>query len=257
LERGNIKTEKCDLNKSFGNYRSYFEKVPDINLHYCATPGANDLNVVNQFGGIYEYVFLAHYYLKCTNNTSLNKTNCKPQQEIDSALASIYAEFITLEYSLDHKKAGSPGSLYTRSDLSPVSTSITTRLWYYITNVDYYSDFGFLFEDIKKESFFYYSKPVSTYSLSGCNFPGCFASIVITMDGKFEKYTKTYAKLQNFLANVGGILKGVLFCAETISYLFNTKMYHHELITSIFKIDTENKCDDSLIEDSRHKSELK
>ena len=131
-----------------------------------------------------------------------------------------------------------------RSETFPVSSSMSTRIWFYITNVDYNTDLGFLFEDVKNESFFYYSKPFLTYNLGFCTVPGCFANIVITMDTKIEKFTKTYAKLQNFLANVGGILKGVLFCAEVISFFFNTRMYNHELITSIFKIETENKSDE-------------
>lgn len=257
LERIVVKQETCDLNKHFGKYRSYFESLTSINLYYCPIPGKNDLNLLNPFGGNLDYFFIAHYYIKCTNNTALNKTNCKPQQEIDSALSSVYTTFKFLEYSLDHSNPDSAGSLYMRSDSNPVSSSLSTRMWFYITNVEYYSDVGFLFEDLKQESFFYYSKPLLTYSLGACSLPGCFANIVLTMESKFEKYTKTYTKLQNFLANVGGILKGVLFCAEAISYFFNTRMYNHELITSIFKIETGYNKKSQVKEDVKNLTELR
>jgi hypothetical protein len=254
IERYIIKQEKCDYSKHFGEYRSYFEmwKTED---HYCHIPNENDLNLVNQFGGNIDYNFIAHYFVKCTNDTSLNKTNCKPQEEIDITLQNVFTSFKFLEYSLDHNNPISAGSIYMKSETNPLSSSLSTRLWFYITNVEYYSDVGFLFEDRKKDSYFYYSKPVYTYNLGECTLAHCFGEIVITLDSKYEKYTKIYSKLQNFLADVGGILKGVLFCAKTISYFFNTKIYNHELITSIFKIDTESKTIEK--EDPNQKSDIK
>ncbi len=102
--------------QKFWRLKSYFETWSTFN-NYCQVLYANDLYIKNQFGTALDYYFISHYFLKCTNNTTLNKTNCKPLQEIDSTLQSVYTSMKFLEYSLDHNNPVLAGSLYMRTNL--------------------------------------------------------------------------------------------------------------------------------------------
>ena len=63
--------------KILKNINPTLKKLSTFNI-YCQVLDANRLYIKNQFGTYLDYYLIPHYFLKCTNNTELNKTNCKP-----------------------------------------------------------------------------------------------------------------------------------------------------------------------------------
>jgi hypothetical protein len=87
--------------------------------------------------------------------------------KINSNLGNVFFSMNFLEYSLDHTDLISPGKLSLRSELIPMSSSISSRVWFYITNIKYFSDDGLIFESKKYYDYFKLSRPTFTYNLVG------------------------------------------------------------------------------------------
>ena len=236
-ERITIKQEKCDIDKHFGKYRDYFKELPDISSYLCPIPEQNNITIFRQFST--ESIFIGHYIARCVNNTALNRT-CKDPATIQSSLANTYVTYKFFEYSINHKNITSPGYLSLRSDGLSVSSSIFTRYWYYLKTITYSSDMGFIFEDLVIQNYFEVSRAVQNVNL---NFqgtvPGSFALISLTMDYKSDFYHRSFLKAQSLLANIGGMIKGILLIFEIIFYYTNTELYYYEIISSFFKIKSE------------------
>ncbi len=237
-----LKQEKCDINKHFGDNKYLFENVTNLKDSYCPVPNENDLEVKTPYGETIDNNFIQHYVVKCTNDTKKNVTNCAPMDKINSNLANVFLITSHLEYSLDHNDFNSPGKLSLRTESPPMSSSIFTRVWLYITNIKYLSDDGLVFESRNSYDYFKYNRPTFTYNLIGSVVPNSISVVTITMDNKFDIYQRNYSKAQNLLANVGGITKAVLTIAYIISYLFSTTFYDIEVTSSLFRLNWEN-CD--------------
>jgi hypothetical protein len=230
--------EKCDINKHLGQYRNLFENVAYLNDSYCPVASANDLDVRTPYGESIDFNFIQHYVVKCNNDTSKNITNCSPMDKINSNLGNVFLSMNFLEYSLDHTDLISPGKISLRSEIIPMSSSIFSRVWFYITNIKYFSDDGFIFESKKYFDYFKISRPKFTYNLVGSVVPNSISVVTFTMENSFEIYEKKYMKVQSFLANVGGIIEAIWICAQIISYLICKMLYDTDLISSLFHLNS-------------------
>ena len=219
-----IEQEKCDINKHFGNYTQNFKNIPFLSSFYCQVPHANNLTINSTFGSI-NAVYMAHHILRCVNDTSKNITNCRDPKYIESTLATAFVGFWFLEYSLNHDSIAQPGYITLRSDALPSSSTVYSRNWYYITNIAYRSDMGLIFEDILEQKYFYYTRPTQTVDLTfQGTLQGGLASIFISMDQKYEVYKRYFTKIQNLIADIGGMIKGVITVSQIIVYYFNTNL---------------------------------
>ena len=73
--------------------------------------------------------------------------------------------------------------------------------------VHYLTDFGFVFEEKRKESSFQFGQ-LETYIYSGSSFSikEAYALVSMTLSNDEELYKRTYDKLQTVMANIGGIV---------------------------------------------------
>jgi hypothetical protein len=239
VKRASIILEKCDINKHFGEYKKYFQKTPYINYHYCTDPNKNNMTIFRPFST--NSNFIIHAIGTCNNKTSNGKI-CKDQKTIETILSNIFISHVYLEFSIDHKNISYPGSLSLRSDLLPASSSLFTRYWYSYKNIEYLSDLGYIFEDNYVKKYFQVSRPSQTVSLITQNtiLTGTFINIFLSMDHEYHRYQRSFMKLQNLVASVGGIIKGVWILFQTLLYFFNLDNYYHELIQSLFIISKES-----------------
>jgi hypothetical protein len=242
VTRNIIIHEKCDIKKNFGEYRFLFENATYLKDSYCPVLGVNDLSIKFPYGESLGYTFINHYIVKCTNDTSKNKSNCAPPDKISSALGNTFILFNFLEYSIDNNNVYSPGKINMRTEQTAISSSIFTRIWFYVRNIDYISDDGFVFENKQSYEYFKISQPKFTYNLLGGAIPNSYATVTITMDNIKDIYERKYMKAQNLLANVGGVIKGILTLSQLFSYYICNTLYEIDLTSSIFNLsfNTEN-----------------
>jgi hypothetical protein len=240
-----IKIENCDYNKHFGIYKGYFESVPFLTDHFCIVPGQN-VTLKNTFGSARGFSFFSIYLQICRNDTSINKTDCFPRSKIDKDLSGMFLNLKFLEYTFDHSNIDSPGNLYLRSDALPVGPSVYKRQVYTLKKVNYISDFGLIFQVNTNQTYYTFSenKESTDMSLISNTFQ-TFVYLQFSLDSKAESYFRIFMKVQTLLANIGGVIKGVIFICQIITVIFTKELYYIDLVSALFQIN-EKKMEQSV-----------
>lgn len=236
LKRTIIETERCDLDKHFGEWRDLFKDVPYLEHHYCLVPGQN-ITVYGLYGSTKPNNFIDHWISTCVNNTELNKTNCYSREESKARLVNTYLSYVFLDTTIDHNDIQNPVKYILRSEILPVSSSIYKRIFFYLRNISYKTDYGFIFQDIREEKIFQVSDSKENVDLRPeGTVPGSFALISVLMDKYNNFYFRKYYKGQNFLADMGGIIKGLLIIGTFINFLISEEFYFIDLIESMYGV---------------------
>jgi hypothetical protein len=259
LTRVPVKTEKCNIDVHFGEYRDFFKDVPYLEHHYCAVPGQN-ITLYGVYGSIQPYNFLDFWISTCVNDTSVNRTNCRSREESKARLVNTYISYQSLQYYIDHSNINNPGQLILNSQILPVSSTIYKRDFFYVRNVNYYSDFDYIFSNSKLQTYSLTSEFRETADLRPeGTVPGSFALISILMDSSFDQYNRSFTKFQQVLANVGGLFKGLIILTYFVNYIFFEELYYQTIISSIFKSEhnSENRDKEKIITLGNLKNKLK
>jgi hypothetical protein len=232
-----LKFEKCDINKHFSSeHKFFFENIPFLSDHICINPDQKFF-LNNTFASIKGFSTFSIYLQICSNNTSQNKTNCYEESRIQRELSGMYFNIKFLEYSFNHSNIDSPGNLYLRSDAIPVSPSVYKKEIYTVKQVEYISDYGFIQESKDTKNYYYLSDNKESTDLSpDANSHRTFVYYQFTMDPKTESYTRIFMKAQTLLANIGGVIKGVLVSCEILTTIFLKELYYIDLISALFNI---------------------
>jgi hypothetical protein len=127
-----------------------------------------------------------------------------------------------------------PGQLILKSEILPVSSTIYERDFFYIKNINYYTDLDYLFSSSKLQTYQKVSNFRETSDLRPQGtVPGSFALISIMMDSQVDQYERRFTKFQEVLANIGGLFKGICIIALIINYVFFNELFYLNLISSI------------------------
>jgi hypothetical protein len=237
-----IEHEMCDLNKHFGPYKEYFKDVAYLDKHYCPVPGKNNITLFGVYGSNGDYSYFTHYISKCVNNTVYNgnRTDCYPVDVVKTKLQNVFVSFKFMEYSIDHSDTSNPGKLSLRSEALPVSSTIFKREWFYVRQISYITDIGYIFQEETDQSYFQVSPAKETVDLrTEGAIPGSFAMVTTIMDNKVDYYKRSFMKAQQLLANVGGILKGIITIAQVFTFFIATQEYYFDLTKSLFNLNKE------------------
>jgi hypothetical protein len=230
-----LNIERCDINKHFGIYRPYFENVPFLEHHYCPVFDSN-ITISGVFGSVKPYKYVELWINRCRNVTRVDKRNkCYDEQSINDRLSDGYISYKFLDNAIDHQNLENPASYYLRADSLPVSSTIYKRNWYYLKNVNYTSDAGLIMKSNNLTQVFQVSSSKESVDLKKEGIePGSFAQITLSMDNKVDVYFRTYEKVQNMLANIGGIIKGIIVIATAINWFVCQEMYFIDLMKDVF-----------------------
>jgi hypothetical protein len=237
LNRTTIQTEKCKLDKHFGEYKNYFKDVPYLEHHYCVVPGQN-ITLYGIYGSIKPYNFLDFWISTCVNDTSLNRTDCYSRETSQKRLVNTYISYQYLTNFIDHSNIDNPGGLILQSEILPVSSTIYKRDFFYHRNINYYTDFDFIFssENLQNYNQMVQFRETADLRPQG-TVPGSFALISILMDNTYDQYNRKFTKFQEVLANLGGLFKGLCTIAYILNYIFFDELYYMNIMSGIFRND--------------------
>ena len=243
LKRIKINTERCNIDKHFGKYKELFKDVPYLEHHYCLIPGQN-VTAYGLYGSTKPNNFIDHWISTCVNDTALNRTNCHSREESKARLVNTYISYVFLDIAIDHNDIQNPIKVILRSEILPVSSSIYKRIFFYLSSISYKTDYGFIFEDMKEEKVFQVSDSKENVDLRPeGTVPGSFALITVLMAKYNNFYFRKYYKGQNFLADMGGIIKGLLLIGTFLNYLISEEFYFINLIESLYPVDIVKNID--------------
>jgi hypothetical protein len=229
--------ENCNIDKHFGKYKHMFQNIPSLESYYCPKPG-QDINIHgSSFSSGANYSQWAVYGVRCANSTKEN--NCYSTEVINKFLDSVAWSMITISYIFDQEYYSDPGQIYLFTEKGQASTTMFKRSMLYLSNVDYTTDSGILFSSTKKQEYWTISPPTYTADMRTTGlYPGSFGAISLEFLNVKYNYERSYIKVQDIIANLGGFINLIFIFGKFMSNLITNHIYKMELVNSLFYWDT-------------------
>jgi hypothetical protein len=230
-----ITNEYCSFNTYFLLNSKIFSNVENINQNLCPQNGQRLIlfNDDNHFSKI------THYVYKCKNDTNSQKHDCFSQETIDLLLNSVYINYKSLDYTLNHSNIEQPFEQSLKSDFLHISSATFKRHFYNLRPIEYNTDFGVIFESKEVQFSFSYLDSKESTHFSNLGLEGSpVAAIDLNLDAKKDTYSRNFMKLHSLLAYIGGVTQALLIFSEIIIYLLTYQFFYLELIASFFQINS-------------------
>ncbi len=226
-EYNSIPTSPCNSTHFSEENASLFNSIKDLSSYYCVDWEHNKkYDMYGQYGSRDSlYTFGGMVFTQC--NTANSDNACLDQKELDKIYTGTYMEFITIDnkFSSFTKNPLFP-SLYSYRNI--ITNTYKSRVWLGIQTINYISDFGIIFEDKQTDISFkmlLYKETTNTLireaAISGSDQIGI---ISFQNDSTLLVYNRSFSKAQQLLANIGGIIKGIMIMSEIIYVLFGSKL---------------------------------
>lgn len=224
--------EKCDVNKNFGDgeYRDLYKDFANLEGYYCLVPGRVNTTIFGSLGDLVKgYSYLNLYINRCQNNSMYNHKNvsCDTREKIDSILngVAIYLRISFIDRALNHTNYNQPVYSYVKNEAYQLSTSFYPRFFFNFKNFLYNSDIGFFTKEIIQQTGFKYDSISQINSMkSPFIVPEAFSLFSITLSQSCEEYNRSYQKIQQLIANLGGIVNSLIFIIQNFLFFFSNKL---------------------------------
>lgn len=234
-----VKMEKCSISKHFGSYSYLFDNMTDLSTFDCPDWSTVDakfkgkINLNRVYGSPKEYTFLHLFVSACDNKTDF-PVICTDQSRIDSLLTSPFFEYRYIDNKINSNSM-TPNIPFVAGERESFSPTMFKRIWLYWKHNTYISDFGFIFQEMVTSSFTQTDfikididlRDWRTQSLQ----PGSFLWFTLSNSKNQFKYSREFLKSQDFLASVGGIIKGITVIGYVLNWMCSTKFYYESLIS--------------------------
>ena len=248
-----------DVEYQFLEDNSYIFKEKEIPITLCSNYNIKVLP--EYFGGLnLKQLYCANfsgYYLegeygqkkwrtlnfkfsKCTNFSNYN--NCLNQEEIDKYLQSGYVDIFMTDKMIVPKDFKNPTKIYGKNIFDSINGKEYMDYWIYLKRLEVQTDEGIIFDQIEKTSVLSFEKTSTMkYSL----LDETFLQVILRISINKDIYDRTYMKLQEALANVGGMVKIIFTIGEILNYLTKIILYRNYILQffnmDYFKAITNNK----------------
>lgn len=235
-----LKLEKCELKKHFTKYANLFKKYSYLETYYCIPTGKLNLTLYGNWAdALNPNSFLTIKFAKCFNDQAnvndFPEVSCRNISEIDKNLFGFVMNMLYLDYDINHSNVDNPVNIISRSESFSFSSSVFFRYHIRKKIVNYQTDYGFLFPNIVNEVFFQDDYMTSTTDLRVNTSPrGIFGHTILSLSNKTDNFSRTYTKIQNALANIGGIVEGIFFFFSVLVKFLLKKNYYSELGLSCY-----------------------
>lgn len=217
-----------------------FENLEIVkNYGQCVETNGDNIDLYGVVGDFNDYSYLYYYIYRCINET--NGPICAPQEEIDYYLGSSYILMGMKDYIINSKNSSSPGEPIANSVFMFISTTINKYFFVTFKNIEYTTDFGFLFEDFHTDYFNIYDGMTQYVDFQKEVDPGLFAALNVSCSKRKSIYNRNYLKFQNLLANIGGIANGILLIARFLESYLIKNYFLIDLANEIFTFKSDEK----------------
>jgi hypothetical protein len=207
---------------------------PTLSAFYCLKQNQN-MEIFNNIG----FSFFNYYALlinRCVNGTGII---CKSNAEIDDIFSqSVFINIINPDYYFDSNSLEDPGQFYSKVFSFPISTSFYKRIYIYYKNIDYITDYGYLFPQLRNQSYYQFDnfKEDIFFSRNVAFSPETIAEISLTTSQIKDVYYRNYYKVQNLAADVSGILKVIMIVITLVIEFLNVNWIKNQVLNPIFVI---------------------
>lgn len=221
-----IQLEPCDLKIHFKNKYHLLKDIKEVDSYYCPK-WENKFDLFGIYGSKkFTYIFIA--FSPCVGSTL-----CADRDLIYRSLSSSYLDYITLSNEIDHNSQ-TPNKEKINKDRIAVSSSIFKRIWIFYETVKYTTDFGYIFEENNIIEFKNVKKNQVDVDLRNV-IDTEFLWVTLHNHPDVMKFSRGYMKAQSLLANVGGIINGLIMCGTILCYSISNNLMNQDLANSIYQ----------------------
>lgn len=230
-----FKLERCDLKSHFSKYANLFKKMKNLDKYYCIPSGQLNLTLYGNYAdGLNPNSFLVIKITKCFNDSSKSRlfpsVICRNKTEIEKNIYNFYLNILFIDQDIDHKNYENSAQIVARSESFSLSSSVFTGYHIHKKVVNYQTDYGIFFSNLKEEVFFQDDFIAINTDLSvNTSSIGLFSHFIFSLSKKTDNYYRKYPKIQCALAKIGGIVEGILFFFSAVVKFLMKKNYYCDL----------------------------
>ena len=195
-----------------------------------------EFDLYGVYGSVKGFSLFQYSFVFCNDERF---SDCYPHDYISNKARTTYLDLLFLDHEINSFNTLPQKPIVTGERLL-LSNELNYRYWFNFKSVFYYSDFGFIFEEKTLNNFIIRDKVETTVKtlglISNSLIQNAFGALTIINSKVFSKYERVYMKLQQLIANVGGILKAISICTVVINKLFSSRIYYLSLINSIIDV---------------------
>jgi hypothetical protein len=231
-----LKMEKCNAARHFPNNFEMWKNEKFLNDSYCVAP--NQIANISKPFAYDDSTAIVYWIQKCQNTTT--KNDCHSKEYIDKTLENVFLLTRYTNYYFEHSKQTGEAVQYVQTDGFSISSTINKSFWYTLKSVEYFTDSGIFLPETTLQNFYtYFGWKESVILSKDTTIPDSVAALYFNMNPLKLVITKKYYKFQNMLADVGGLLKSVIWIATLISQ-YLTRPTLVDLFNNIYKYEAYN-----------------
>jgi hypothetical protein len=242
--------EKCDIEKHFyGKLRDFYSnplnQIP-ISSSYCLNPtkiqymngtlveNQKDLYFMHEAGGTWsQWINIVATYKDCNKTLDIN---CIENDEKIKMLDGTYYQTIFTDNYVDLNSYESPVNLYPITVGTDISYGIRKNNYFRILNSHIETDSGYIMENKITSNFLRMDNIRNDISLSKNII---YAQILETV--KFEELNyRRYIKVQDLIANIGGLIKFVIMFGTLLSHYYSKYNFYFNLSNNLLFVMNDN-----------------
>lgn len=238
--------EKCDPDKHFfGVYKEFIKDRNNnfpIGTSWCLNPRKvqysngtveerDDLYFMNEWGGTHAQWFDA--YFDICNSEKYPDKNCKPMEEIKKVFSTVYNQVYFIDKFINLNNNTDPFSMYTYTFASQLVYGTTKLNFFRIKNVEIETDNGYVLEEISKMNSFQLDSIRNDMSLD----PDLLMTLTLESPKISDKYVRRYVKIQDLVANVGGLIKSIFMLGKIICEFYSARFLYFNISNRLITID--------------------
>ena len=234
IENNVVSSNKIEL----GNCKS--NDFPNINNDYSFTNldivnfiCAKNLDKIYYIKGIDK--FNKYSYLELIIN-SCSGNNCKSEEEIENILNNFHLSIFYHDKKYDFRKFKDfSNDILNEFDIT-FSKNYYKKIEVFLGLSKIYTDVGYFFEIFKKKEL-HTIKNIKEY-IYDANSPTKYnLTIDFKMDNTKSEIYRKYYKIQNWIAELGGLIRAMTLIATLINYFNDKSSYYELLINKLFDVD--------------------
>jgi hypothetical protein len=200
----------------------------------------NNLN--HTFGGFWTESFLNYLFFSvytCSNDTLTNGSlPCKSQEEIDQILSGMYINMFYPTMLINGKNYTDPIKTVISEDWFVMQTNLFKELDYYFENNVVNTDNGVVFNSgLDKEERLGYKQLKQDYRIKSVTDDNLIILFTFYMNNEIKTFNRTYIKLQNIFANLGGIISVITLVLKFFFAFILDKKFSLIIMNHLFDVE--------------------
>jgi hypothetical protein len=232
----------------------YFNLLELDNL-YCLELADMDLYIQGDYGTqIWSYLRIN--FKKCENTTEESK--CVPEEEIMKQLSSGFVGAFSSDLTVVANDYKNPSNIYGKNIFTSYSVNQYLTYWVYYKKIKLSTDYGWLFHTYEYADYFAYETTKENLEQRS---ESIFIDMILRLSQTKEVYERSYYKIHEVAADVGGIMKVCLVVGELLVYFFRETLYKDYILSFFYGDDVINSLNKqksriSIIESNTMKSKM-